>query len=554
MQMIKRYLIPLAGMLLVPAALTPAAAAEPSGGRPGGSDYSRPSPPRDVADGTFLGAVGAGLRLVRVEDPAGAPGCEGAPRPDLRAVTAGGGEGDLFDPAPQVTLSAGGNTVLANGGHVAIATFCEGYLDQVWLATATGTSLTAVRALPARNPSPSGQFLITHLSRDGRRLLAVSTTGSSLGEHRTVAVDTTSGIVTDLGVPGYWAGELADGTLVVDQGDRLRIGATTVAVPNPPGAGRFLTISPDGRRVAFANTTGLFVVERDGTTRRWSTEAVLGRPAWSPDGVALAYPTGPADALAGALRVVTAGTPPRTAIPAVVTFTPVGFAADRSVTALLATVPGSDPGDPGTGRVTEVTFPGRRSGALPTTPVAYAEATFAAWQSQDTARLQRLAQPADAALLIARHPQPGETWTGPACEGAAGSSYCTWTTPTASLTIRVGNEAASQGHDHAVTEAFFDPPPGGVALWPLITAAEAANTQHQVDQGHSPWMLDPAAVADSFARAVLGWSEVDVTVEGPSAVRVADAGGTAAVELGVAQPARTGPGGIWVVIRAGSAP
>jgi hypothetical protein len=76
--------------------------------------------------------------------------------------------------------------------------------------------------------------------------------------------------------------------------------------------------------------------------------------------------------------------------------------------------------------------------------------------------------------------------------------------------IRVRNEAASLGHDHAITAARFDPLAGGVAVWPLTTAAEAAATHEQVDQGHPPWMLEPSAVADSFARAELCWVDVEV--------------------------------------------
>jgi hypothetical protein len=121
------------------------------------------------------------------------------------------------------------------------------------------------------------------------------------------------------------------------------------------------------------------------------------------------------------------------------------------------------------------------------------------------------------------------------------------------LTLRVGNEAASLGRPQATTEAAFDPPAGGVAVWPLTTAEEAANTQAQVDQGHSPWMLEPAAVADAFAGAELGWSGTVVTVTGPSTVRIARAGGATPIDLTLAQPARTGPGGIWVVTRIGSA-
>src|SRR6185503_670774 len=128
MRTTKCALVTLAAVLLLP---LPAAAAwgQPRSGAapPGPVDYTAPAAPRDVAPGTLVGVVGRGLRLLRVENPAGAPGCEGAPRPDLRAVRAGGGAADLFDPAPGVTLSAGGNAVFRAGAHVAVVTFCEGY-------------------------------------------------------------------------------------------------------------------------------------------------------------------------------------------------------------------------------------------------------------------------------------------------------------------------------------------------------------------------------------------------------------------------------------------
>jgi hypothetical protein len=552
MRKTKHLLVGLAGMLLLPVGVAGAAPAS-AAPAPGGFDYTAPSAPRDVAGGTFLGVVGTGLRLVRVENPSGAPGCEGAPRPDLRAVTAGGSQGDLFDPAPQVTLSAGGNTVLSAGAHVAIVTFCEGFAGPVWLATASGTQLTDVRALPALNPAPTGQFRVTGLSGDGQRLLAVHTTGSSLDEHRAVAVDTTSGAVSDLGVPGYWVGELAGGTLVVDQGDHLRIGDVTVPVAGPPDGGKSLAISPDGERVAVGNEAGVVVVDRDGTSCTWTTDAVRGGGiAWSPDGVALAYATGPADAIEGELRVVTASSSSRTVAPSVVTYVPVGFSDDGATAALIASAPNGDAGDPAVWRITEVTFPRLPALPLPTSPVAYAEATFAAWQGQDRPALERLAQPGVVDLLTARPPRAGETWTGPSCEGAAGSTYCSWSSSDADLVIRVGNEAAAGGEERAVTEAFFTPPAGGVAVWPLTTAEEAANTQQQVDEGHSPWMLEPAAVADAFARAELGWDDVTVTVLDASTIRVARGDGSSPIVLAVGQPARTGAGGIWAITRVGS--
>jgi hypothetical protein len=47
----------------------------------------------------------------------------------------------------------------------------------------------------------------------------------------------------------------------------------------------------------------------------------------------------------------------------------------------------------------------------------------------------------------------GGTWSVTSCEGAAGSTYCTFSAggdPT--VVVRVGNEAAAQGQHQAVTE------------------------------------------------------------------------------------------------------
>jgi hypothetical protein len=187
---------------------------------------------------------------------------------------------------------------------------------------------------------------------------------------------------------------------------------------------------------------------------------------------------------------------------------------------------------------------------LPTNPQAYATATFRAWLRGNETQLSRLAAPPVAQFLLARAPESTRGWSGPECEGAAGSTYCTWTRSETQIVIRVANEAASQGQTHAVTEAFFQPVGDDVAIWPFTTAEEANNTQDQVDQGHSPWLLDPAAVSSFYASAVLGWTDADVQQAQPDPVTfwVTDL----AAELVLAQPVRQGEGGIWAVTQAGS--
>jgi hypothetical protein len=191
---------------------------------------------------------------------------------------------------------------------------------------------------------------------------------------------------------------------------------------------------------------------------------------------------------------------------------------------------------------------------LPDNPQAYATATFRAWLQGNEARLSRLAAPPVAEFLLARAPESTSGWSSPECEGAAGSTYCTWTRPETQLVIRVANEAASQGQPRAVTEASFQPAGDDVAIWPFTTAEAAGNTQDQVDQGHSPWMLDPAAVSSFYASAVLGWADADVQQAQPDPVTfwVTDPATGAMAELVLDQPVRQGEGGIWAVTRAGS--
>ncbi|HLM28611.1 MAG TPA: hypothetical protein VK360_01715 [Acidimicrobiales bacterium] len=159
-------------------------------------------------------------------------------------------------------------------------------------------------------------------------------------------------------------------------------------------------------------------------------------------------------------------------------------------------------------------------------------------------------------FLAARTPhEPGE-WSGPACDGAAGSTYCAWTQPDAELVIRVGNEAVSQRRKHAVVEAFFTVPAGGVAVWPFTTPEQAANAQTAVDEGHQPWLLDAATVAVSYAGAELGWQDATVEQEqtDPGIYRVTDPASGARADITLAQPVRQGQGGIWAIVRAGSPP
>jgi hypothetical protein len=90
-------------------------------------------------------------------------------------------------------------------------------------------------------------------------------------------------------------------------------------------------------------------------------------------------------------------------------------------------------------------------------PQDYADELVRAWGKRFTAYVDRLAAPDAAAVLAAHDDLEGSSWTRSACEGAAGSSYCTYTADGGTqLVVRVGNEAASQGQERAVTEVRFE--------------------------------------------------------------------------------------------------
>lgn len=137
---------------------------------------------------------------------------------------------------------------------------------------------------------------------------------------------------------------------------------------------------------------------------------------------------------------------------------------------------------------------------VPDVPAEYARAVFDAWVAGNQPRIEELAVPSVADLLAARPWSADDGWGDQAtCEGAAGSTYCTWTGASAQLTIRVANEQGSGAEPHAATEAVFSPVPGRtIALWPVSTQEEADNSQQQVDEGHSPWQADPVAVATFY--------------------------------------------------------
>ena len=186
-------------------------------------------------------------------------------------------------------------------------------------------------------------------------------------------------------------------------------------------------------------------------------------------------------------------------------------------------------------------------------PEDVAVAVFDAWLQGDDEEVRELAAEGVAGFLAARTPdEPGE-WSGPRCEGAAGSTYCAWSQSGVELVVRVGNEAVAAGRDHAVMEALLSVPAGSVAIWPFTTADQAAAAQAGADQGHQPWLLGPESVATAYAQAELGWPDAQVRPAAqPATYDVTDPATGAHATVVLVQPQRQGPTGIWAVIRAGS--
>jgi hypothetical protein len=107
------------------------------------------------------------------------------------------------------------------------------------------------------------------------------------------------------------------------------------------------------------------------------------------------------------------------------------------------------------------------------------------------------------------------------------------------------------------TDAPVVPSDDFAGLWPETSPEGLAQTQAQVDDGHSPLRLDPEQTAVMLATNVLGWAYDDVRATGED-----HGGGLVTVTLvnatfpdvppvgvGVAQLGRTGPDGIWTVVK-----
>lgn len=124
--------------------------------------------------------------------------------------------------------------------------------------------------------------------------------------------------------------------------------------------------------------------------------------------------------------------------------------ADPSTPSGTTTTADDEPTGPGT-----TTPSAPATDDFPTDAQAYAQALIDAWQAGDRDRaVQLVRDPDDADELFDDDLSPAPTFER--CEGAAGSSYCTWTGTGYEVVVRVGNEAASAGEPGAISDVEVD--------------------------------------------------------------------------------------------------
>jgi hypothetical protein len=109
-------------------------------------------------------------------------------------------------------------------------------------------------------------------------------------------------------------------------------------------------------------------------------------------------------------------------------------------------------GAPGGSARADSAHPG---GALPTNVEAYAELFVSHWVRGDRGGAEQLGTPESVSAIFAAAETPAAAPALRDCEGAAGSSYCTFDGVGYTLIVRLGNEAVQQGKLHAVIEVRF---------------------------------------------------------------------------------------------------
>ena len=97
--------------------------------------------------------------------------------------------------------------------------------------------------------------------------------------------------------------------------------------------------------------------------------------------------------------------------------------------------------------------PGKDAPAIPRSAQDYGIAFVTAWVKGDRARVTQLGTESAVKDAFATRVDTAPRFQR--CEGAAGSSYCTWVGDEYTVQLRILNETASLGQLHAVTEVAF---------------------------------------------------------------------------------------------------
>ncbi|MEO5983803.1 MAG: hypothetical protein ABIQ13_15990 [Pedococcus sp.] len=97
--------------------------------------------------------------------------------------------------------------------------------------------------------------------------------------------------------------------------------------------------------------------------------------------------------------------------------------------------------------------PGKDAPAIPRAAQDYGTAFVKAWVERDRTRATQLGT--EAAVKAAFASSVATMPRFARCEGAAGSSYCTWEGDEYTMRLRLRNEMASLGQPHAVAEVVF---------------------------------------------------------------------------------------------------
>ena len=125
--------------------------------------------------------------------------------------------------------------------------------------------------------------------------------------------------------------------------------------------------------------------------------------------------------------------------------------AEATTTTLEATTTTIEPTTTTTEATTTTT-----EGSLPTNAEDYATALIEAWERGDLDTASTLATADALDTLFSQEGGGAGTWSLEMCEGAAGSTYCTFGAGgDPRVIVRVANEAASLGQPEAVTEVQF---------------------------------------------------------------------------------------------------